>query len=109
MSVDYKLIGQRIKDKRKQNGLTQEQLSEQLSVTVGYVSQLERGITKINLDMLSSICTVLDCDMAQLVTGTAVERESYLQDTLAAKYHRLNDAQKRLTVDFIDLLLRQET
>ena len=46
MHVDYKLIGGRIKERRKARGMTQEQLAEALSVTVGYVSQMERGVTR---------------------------------------------------------------
>ena len=63
MSVDYRSIGGRIKQRRRAAGMTQEQLAERLFVTVGYVSQLERGISKTNLDMLSKICTILDCDI----------------------------------------------
>ena len=47
MSIDYKLIGSRIKSERIRQKITQEKLAESLDVSVGYVSQLERGITKI--------------------------------------------------------------
>ena len=50
MRIDYKLIGNRIKTERKKSGITQEVLAEMLDVTVGYVSQVERGITKISLE-----------------------------------------------------------
>ncbi|HIU48528.1 MAG TPA: helix-turn-helix transcriptional regulator [Candidatus Avimonoglobus intestinipullorum] len=43
MSIDYSLIGARIQARRKQMHLTQEQLAEALSVSVGYISQVERG------------------------------------------------------------------
>ncbi len=46
MSMDYNLIGSRIKQRRREAMLTQENLAEKLSVSVGYVSQIERGITK---------------------------------------------------------------
>ena len=54
MSIDYKLIGKRIKTKRQHIGLTQEKMAEHLLVSVGYVSQIERGISKPNLEMLST-------------------------------------------------------
>lgn len=40
MAVDYKLIGQRIKEHRKQKKMTQEVLAEKSDVTVGYISQI---------------------------------------------------------------------
>lgn len=106
MSVDYKLIGGRIKTKRKAAGKTQEQLAENLSVTVGYISQLERGVTKINLDALSEICSALNCDMSYFITGSATGESTYLQDELIKKYSLLSQAQKRLVLDFIDILIK---
>ena len=53
MNVDYGAIGQRIKQVRRSRDMTQERLAEALSVSVGYISQIERGVTKINLDTLA--------------------------------------------------------
>ncbi|MBQ3826264.1 MAG: helix-turn-helix transcriptional regulator [Spirochaetaceae bacterium] len=50
MSIDYRLIGQKIQTKRKTLHKTQENMAESISVTVGYISQIERGITKVNLE-----------------------------------------------------------
>lgn len=58
MSVDYAAIGQRIKGRRREQKRTQEWLAEQLQVSVGYISQIERGVTKVNLDTLSEIAPV---------------------------------------------------
>ena len=106
MSVDYKLIGGRIKAKRKAAGKTQEQLAEKLSVTVGYVSQLERGVTKISLDTLSEICSVLHCDMSFFVSVTATGENTYLQSEWMGKYAALTQTQKRIVLDIIDVLIK---
>ena len=67
MNVDYKLIGERIKRARKMRGFTQETVAEKLDVSIGYISQVERGITKISLDFLGAMSLVLDCDIALLI------------------------------------------
>lgn len=108
MSVDYRLIGGRIKAKRKAAGKTQEQLAEKLSVTVGYVSQIERGVTKISLDTLSKICSALNGDMSFFITGTATGQNTYLQDELIEKYSKLDETQKRILLDFIDVLIKNK-
>ena len=59
MNIDFSLIGQRIKQKRKAIKITQEKLAEELSVTVGYVSQIEGGRVKVNLEMLGKIATII--------------------------------------------------
>ena len=55
MNVDYFAIGQRIKQVRRDRGMTQERLAEALSVSVGYISQIERGVTKISLETLAAV------------------------------------------------------
>lgn len=55
MNLDYTLIGLRIKNYRNQQNITQNQLSEMLDVSNVYISKIERGTTKINLEMLYKI------------------------------------------------------
>ena len=74
MNVDYGAIGQRIKQVRRSRDMTQERLAEALSVSVGYISQIERGVTKINLDTLAAVAAHLNCELSELVTGVSVSR-----------------------------------
>ena len=96
MSVDYAVIGKRIQQKRKARCMTQESLAEYLTVTVGYVSQMERGVTKISLDRLSDIAKYLDCGIEELVTGVAREQNGYLRQELELLYSELDNSQRRL-------------
>lgn len=105
MAVDFKLIGERIKKKRKQTGLTQEQLAEKIDVTVGYVSQCERGISKINLEKLSEISDALKCDLSYFVSGSTINGENYLVDELIQKYSLLTPKQKKQILKFINIIL----
>ena len=61
MNVDYFAIGQRIKQVRRDRGMTQERLAEALSVSVGYISQIERGDYSPSVTLalkLAKICRV---------------------------------------------------
>ena len=106
MSVDFKLLGSRIKQTRKNFGKTQEWLAEQLDVSVGYISQIERGITKVNLETLGEICTVLNGDMAYLVSGIAKNQSGYLRDEISEKFESLTERDKKLVVSLIDSMLK---
>jgi len=108
MSVDYKVIGTRIKAKRKACKLTQEEIAEKLDVTVGYISQVERGVTKINLDLLCRISSILDCDIAYFVSGASSEQSSYLSGEFTEKFSRLKKDQKQLIINLINLQLSEE-
>lgn len=106
MSVDFKLLGSRIKQTRKNFGKTQEWLAEQIDVSVGYISQIERGITKVNLETLGEICTVLNGDMAYLVSGTAKNQSGYLRDEISEKLESLTERDKKLVASLIDSMLQ---
>ena len=105
MSVDFKLIGSRIKSARKQTGKTQEWLAEQIDVSVGYISQIERGITKISLETLAEICTVLSSDMAYLVAGSAIAQNTYLNDGISQNFSLLNERDKKIIIDLIKSII----
>ena len=101
MNVDYKLIGERIKRARKSRGMTQDNMAEKLNVTIGYVSQVERGITKISLDLLGAISTVLNCDIAEFITESAIKSNDYLDSEIAAEISKLDYKGKKLILKII--------
>ena len=104
MNVDYKLIGSRIKSARKTKGMTQEVLSEKLDVSIGYISQVERGITKISLDLLAAISSILECDIASLITETAIVSENYKATEFGDEMKDLTSRERSLVIEFIEHL-----
>lgn len=107
MHSDYHLIGKRIKEQRKLAGYTQEQLGELLGVSTGYISQVERGITKISLDLLAAVSVALHCDMGLLVAGSATDGSEYLQNEYQELFRVLSPKQKQFAIDFLKLLREQ--
>ena len=102
MGVDFSLIGSRIKAARKSAGKTQEWLAEQLDVSVGYVSQVERGITKISLETLAEISSVLNSDISYLVSGSASGQSEYLSNEFGEKFSLLSERDKRLILNLMN-------
>ena len=100
MNIDYKLIGERIKKKRKGQGLTQDVLAEKLNVSVGYISQVERGITKISLDLLGAISSILSCDVAELVSGSAVRSTEYMENEMMSELHKLDHTKRKYILEY---------
>ena len=102
MDVDYRAIGRRIKMRRKAAGKTQDKLAEALSVSVGYISQLERGVTKINLETLYRIARILDCRPIDLLsdlpreTSSKKPEEEELESELQKLCRQMSPARRRL-------------
>ncbi len=95
MSIDYKLLGERIKQQRRIKGTTQESFAEYLNVSVGYISQIERGITKVSLERLMDISVYLNCNISFLLEGTNVNDEKYLENEFNELFQQLSTSEKK--------------
>lgn len=101
MAVDFKLIGNRIQKKRKALKKTQEDLAEYLDVSVGYVSNMERGITKISLTTLANISDFLGCDVAELVSHTSTGSEKYLKSDIEEIINSFDNNEKHILLGLL--------
>lgn len=108
MTVDYKLIGMRLQKARQRSGMTQARLAEEIGVSVGYISQIERGFTKVNLESLCRITNAIGCDLPRILSGIDTAQQEYGQEELLQKFSRLDSRQKSMVLDFIDILKKHE-
>jgi len=63
-----KLVGRRIRDLRKERGMSQELLGEKGGFHYSYIGQIERGEKNIALLNLAKIADALDVSISQLFT-----------------------------------------
>jgi len=101
MAIDYKILGKRIKEQRLSKGTTQEHFAEHLDVSVGYISQMERGITKISLDRLASVSDYLECEMSYLLEGVNSGSDNYLDKDFNNLYKRLSAYEKKVLTSLV--------
>lgn len=104
MSIDFYALGQRIQKKRKSQNKTQEYLAEAISVTVGYVSQIERGITKINLETLSNIAECLNCDISEFLKDTVKMSDNYLSEEFSEAIKKLTPQNRKILIEIAQTL-----
>lgn len=105
MTIDYKLIGKRIQERRQKKGTTQEDFAEHMDVTVGYISQLERGVTKVNLERLASIANYLECSISDLLQGVSKTENDYLLNEFNTLYQKLNPKERTVLYRLIEYYL----
>ena len=96
MELDYKTIGHRIQSRRRMKGVTQEKIAEDLDFSVGFISQAERGVTKLSLDSLYSITQYLDCRVADIIDDAEEEILPYYFDEFETMYRKLSSADQKL-------------
>ena len=78
MSLDYSVIGERLKEARMKKNLTQEKLAEEIDVSVAFLSRVECGSTKISLPRLIEICEKLEITNGSILDGTSKTSNTYL-------------------------------
>ena len=58
-------IGDVLRDVRQRQGRTLREVSHSARVSLGYLSEVERGQKEASSELLSSICTALDVPLSQ--------------------------------------------
>ena len=106
MGIDYNLIGERIKEARKNKGYTQEKLAEEIDVAVAYVSRLEKGFP-INLKRIAQISQVLDVSIEYLLSGTVPKSDNYLNKDFEEILERCSPEKLKLIYNIAKTIVEQ--
>lgn len=76
-NIDYTALGKRIKNKRVENKLTQEQLGEMCELSAAHIGHIERGTRILSVDVLFRIAQVLNVSVDYLLFDS-VENDNIL-------------------------------
>jgi transcriptional regulator with XRE-family HTH domain len=68
-----KLLGEVLKDIRVDQGLTLRELSEKSAVSLGYISEIERGKKEVSSEVMFSLCKALDVPLSQVFGEVTTE------------------------------------
>lgn len=68
-------IGSKIKALRKENNMTLKQLGDLSGLSVGFLSQLERGISSIAIDSLAKIADILGVSLSAFFQDSENDKE----------------------------------
>ena len=64
-------IGGSLRERRLQQGRTLRQVSADAKVSLGYLSEVERGQKEASSELLASICEALDMRLSELLMASA--------------------------------------
>ena len=94
-----KEMGQRIMERRKKLGLTQEALGERSGLTTQFVSYAESGKRAMRPENLMRMAAALGVSTDYLLTGDIIDKDKLL---LSEKLDRLTAKQVRIVEAVID-------
>lgn len=77
------VIGEELRRRRNEQSRTLRDVSRDAQVSLGYLSELERGQKEASSELLAAICSALDTPLSSLLAGVSAEvakRESMISD-----------------------------
>ena len=99
MSLNYHVIGQRIRNYRQQRNLSQNSVAEKIDKSATYISYIEGGIKHPSLETLVDLANLLgvttDLLLGENLEYTKLVREMEYQLIL----HDCNDQERRFLVE----------
>lgn len=98
-------LGHSIARHRKARGLTQEELSERLSIDPKSMARIERGAVLPSLQRMFEMSEALNVPVTQLL-GETSPRDNDLVDWLGQRLQRLPDEDRSRILDLIERLAR---
>ncbi len=103
--MDLKKTGNLLKELRKENKLTQEQLAEKLNVSGRTVSRWETGSNLPDLDILIELADLYEVDIRELIDGErkSENMDKETKDTLKKVADYAETEKKRLAKKMCDM------
>ena len=99
LSLNLEDVGNRIMERRKKLGLTQERLAELSDVTTQFVSYAESGKRAMRPENLLKLSSALNVSVDYLLTGDIIDKDMLL---LSDKIKKLAPSQVRTVEAIID-------
>jgi transcriptional regulator with XRE-family HTH domain len=67
MVLFRRLLGDVLRDQRMQRGMTLREVSKEARVSLGYISEIERGQKEASSELLASLCSALDVPLSDVL------------------------------------------
>lgn len=102
--IDYKVIGFRIKQQRTKLNMTQDTLAELVDITTVYLSKIENGHVHPTLDLLSSICSILNCDLGTILLDISPASNNYQNERVIQLFNSCSPQVKPIALELLEKL-----
>ena len=71
MVLFRRLLGDELRGARMQRGMTLRELSAEARVSLGYISEIERGQKEASSELLASLCQAMDLPLSEVLRDVA--------------------------------------
>jgi len=72
MALFRRLLGDVLRERRLERGLTLRQVSAEARVSLGYISEIERGRKEASSELLASLCSALETPLSEVLRDVSL-------------------------------------
>ena len=108
MKLDYRAIGKRIAQRRKQLTLTQAKVAEACEISDQYLSNIERAVSIPSTEVIMRLAEALDTTPDEFLVGTARRERDERWKDVAELLKGMDDRQLELAESFLRWLRERE-
>lgn len=105
MEVNYRLIGTRLCQRRKELHLTQKKLGDKMHISSSHISAIETGTKQPSLETLLEFCKTLNINIDYLLNGTLYNE---LDEQLVEKIKLCSFENRNRISKIVDIFLEEE-
>ena len=104
--MDKLTLGDRIREVRKKQKLTQEQLAERLDISVEFVGQIERGLKMPSIQVFVKIVEALNVSADYLLRDSVSTGQLFGENAIGQKIEQLTPKQRIALEALIDTYIQ---
>lgn len=102
--IDYARLGLRIKEARRNNGLTQDNLAELVCCNTSHISNIENNYTKVSLNVLLAIANALNTSIDFLLSDQYENTSLALDNEILRALQNCDCQKKEKLLKIIEIL-----
>ena len=99
--MDYKKLGERIREERRRLNLTQAQLAEAVDISNTYMGAIERGERSLTLDTLVRLVNRLGVTVDYLLSDSVTDTDSNIMEQFNQIIDRQPLERKQMAVNVL--------
>lgn len=99
MELDYKAIGRRVREKRTERGLTQDQIVDLTGISNSHISNIENGKTKVGLPTLVLIANSLQVTTDELLCDNLMSSKGAFKNEISKVAEDCDEMEVRIIAD----------
>ena len=99
--MDYYAIGQRVRKFTKARNISQEQLAEQIGISVTHMSHIETGNTKLSLPVLVDLAAALEVRSDELLFDNDMTERSAVCNEVSDLLDTCTTQQIKIMLDIL--------